>query len=132
MPFSEDDLRNALKREDPGPAFTQRVMARVNQAESKGMVKEQRGTWFRWPSVLRLRPAMAGALAALVLLIGGAIGYRQYQRTERQRIEEARKAREAERQVFRALRITGTKMNQVLQRVSQSESRETNIRRQTL
>ena len=32
MHFSEDDLREALKRKDPGEGFTQRVMARVNQA----------------------------------------------------------------------------------------------------
>ena len=31
MQFSEDDLRSALQRKDPGPDFTQRVMARVAQ-----------------------------------------------------------------------------------------------------
>ena len=33
MHFSEDDLREALKRKDPGEGFTQRTMARVNQAK---------------------------------------------------------------------------------------------------
>ena len=32
MQFSEDDLRSALQRKDPGPEFTQRVMARVEPA----------------------------------------------------------------------------------------------------
>ena len=36
MHFSEDDLRDALKRKDPGEGFTQRVMARVEQAKSEG------------------------------------------------------------------------------------------------
>ena len=33
MHFSEDDLREALKRKDPGEGFTQRLMARVNQSK---------------------------------------------------------------------------------------------------
>ena len=34
MHFSEDELREALKRKDPGEGFTQRVMARVNQSKA--------------------------------------------------------------------------------------------------
>jgi hypothetical protein len=46
MHFSEDDLRQALKRKDPDPGFTQRVMARVNQADAKSKTSpaaEKRG-----------------------------------------------------------------------------------------
>ena len=32
MHFSEDDIREALKRKDPGEGFTQRTLMRVNQA----------------------------------------------------------------------------------------------------
>ena len=41
MHFSEDDLREALKRKDPGEGFTQRTMARVNQARVNQSASEQ-------------------------------------------------------------------------------------------
>ena len=58
MHFSEDDLREALKRKDPGEGFTQRVMARVNQSQAEGtkktVTKKTYGTFWAW---WKLRPA---------------------------------------------------------------------------
>lgn len=129
MHFSEDDLREALKRKDPGPGFTQRVMARVNQGETNPVVFRSRGpSWLT--RIWGWRPVLAGALAAVLLVAVAWIGYARYQQVEQQR-EEARTARLAEQQVKLALRITNKKMAQVLQRVS-TQPRESNIRRQTL
>jgi hypothetical protein len=127
MPFSEDDLRSALKREDPGPEFTQRVMARVAQQEKAVRAPgRDRGGWFAWLRPLRLHPAMAAVAAALVLAVATWMGYQRYQA-----IQVAR-AREAEQQAILALRITNAKLNHVFQRVKQSETNDPKIRREVL
>ena len=80
MHFSEDDLRQALKRKDPGEGFTQRVMARVNQAATEGKTKpatkskKTNGAFFQW---WKLRPAWIAALAT-ILLLGFAFSGYQY------------------------------------------------------
>jgi hypothetical protein len=137
MHFSEDDLRKALRREDPGPAFTQRVMARINQqqeAKAKAAQREpKRFAWLRW---LAVRPAWSAAAAALVLLIGIGLGYWQYERVQEEKRQEAAKAKEAERQVMLALRITNAKLNHVFKRVNEPAApepgQEPKIRRQSL
>ena len=56
MHFSEDDLREALKRKDPGEGFTQRTLwlrvnqAPVNQAGSKEQpaTKKVNGKFLSW------------------------------------------------------------------------------------
>src|SRR5215467_8266074 len=125
MHFSEDDLRAALKRKDPGEGFTQRVMARVGQ-EAEGTqpsVKKPNGSLLAW---WRLRPVWALAVAALVLFgfAWGGFQYSEYRHNlmatqEQQRLEQARKEREeAERardQAILALRIARSKLNHVMQ-----------------
>ena len=78
MHFSEDDLREALKRKDPGEGFTQRVMARVNQADAKNKISRaaegRRWSLLHW---WNLRPAWTFAVMA-VLLLGFAWGGYQY------------------------------------------------------
>lgn len=126
MHFSEDDLRAALKRKDPGEDFTQRVLARVSQAEAEGQqpsTKKPNGSFTAW---WRLRPVWAFAVAAL-LLFGFAWGGFQYSEhrhklmaeREHQRLEEVKKQQEeAERardQAILALQIARSKLNHVLQ-----------------
>src|SRR5260370_40137405 len=82
MHFSEDDLRNALKRQDPGPIFTQRVMAGIKHAGTKAPVRGERAGFFSNLVSLRLRPALAGALAVLVLLAGGLGDLQQQSKDE--------------------------------------------------
>ncbi len=135
MHFSEDDLRNALRRKDPGPGFTQRVMARVSQKEEVAAdarsTKKLPARGWTW----RLRPALLGGVAALVLLIGGGLGYRAYQEHEKQlaaRKLEEQQAREAEQKVILALRITHAKLNHIFKQVNESTAPEPKIRRQSL
>jgi len=151
MHFSEDELRAALKRQDPGQQFTQRVMARLsrfggvtlslskgiaereptgeilsvsrrilNQAEKQPSVQPPAGIRPPWLSLRRLRPALAGALAMVILLVAG-LGYWQHQQNERKRLRELAMAREAERQAIVALRIANDKLNRVFQRVNDSQ-----------
>jgi len=120
MHFSEDELRAALKRQDPGQQFTQRVMARLHQAEKQPSVQRPAGIRAPWLSLRRLRPALAGALAMVILLAAG-LGYWQHQENERKRVRELAMAREAERQAIVALRIANDKLNRVFQRVKDSQ-----------
>jgi len=126
MHFSEDDLREALKRKDPGEGFTQRVMARVNQAQSESKSalakpeKKSSGSFMAW---LTHRPAWAMAVVAVLLLAFGIGGYQysEYRHAEQNRIarekqqqlqQEAERARD---QAIMALEIARAKMNHVLQ-----------------
>ena len=127
MQFYEDDLREALKRKDPGPGFTQRVMARVNQEETTNAATSPRSAPGWWMRMWSWRPVLAGALAAVLLVAVAWVGYTRYQREQ-----ELSQAKFAEQQVKVALRITNAKMSQVLQRVSAAQPRESNTRRQTL
>jgi hypothetical protein len=131
MHFSEDDLRNALRRKDPGAGFTQRVMARVVQAaeaasrpELRKRSRRQRWTWMP-------RPAWIGAGVTLVLAIGAGLGYLQYERVQSQREAEL-----AKQQVMLALKITNAKLNHVFKRVHESINEPAaegpQIRRQSL
>ena len=146
MHFSEDDLEKALKRKDPGAGFTQRVMARVNQAKVEGSTapikaKKPNGSFMAW---WKLRPVWTFAVAALLLLACGVGGYQysEYRHAEENRIAQAKNAqmqREAEKardQAILALEIAQTKLNHVLERaqlpLENSGSGNEKIRRQRL
>lgn len=122
MPFSEDDLRAALTRKNPGPNFTQRVMARVGQ-EKVAPAPARRPGWFVW---LRFAPAMAVVAAVLILAVASWMGYQRYQAIQ------VAKAREAEQQAILALRITNAKLNHVFRRVKHSEASDPKVRREVL
>ena len=138
MHFSEDDLRKALKRYDPGPGFTNRVMAGIgiHQAEKKARAGPKLGSFFSailaFVLSLARRPALAAGLAVLALAAGGGLGYWQHQANERKRQQEQAMAKEAERQAIIALRITNAKLTHVFQRVRESQQNDSSIRRQRL
>ena len=132
MHFSEDELRVALTRKDPGPEFTRRLMERVNQAEQKASVAKPARGWPDWLMPLRLRPALTGALATIVVLAGGGLGYMRHVQLERQRHHDLALAKEAEQQAILALRITNAKLNHVFRRVSEPSGEEPKIRRRSL
>jgi hypothetical protein len=126
MHFSEDDLREALKRKDPGEGFSQRVMARVEQAKAEGTAqpaKKANGSLLSW---WRLRPAMTFAVVALLLLGFAWAGFEyseyrheQIAKKQQQQLEEARRQQEeaehARDQAILALRIARSKLNHVLE-----------------
>lgn len=143
MHFSEDELREALKRKEPGEGFTQRVMARVNQAQSEGAkpsatVKKSNGSFMAW---WQLRPAWALAVVAILLLAFGVAGYQysEYRHKAemeiaRQKQEQYRKeAEQAKQQAILALEIARNKLNHVLERAQLPvEDGNAKIRRQRL
>ena len=146
MHFSEDDLREALKRKDPGEGFTQRTMARVNQARAtqakaedttQAARKKVNGKFFSW---WMQRPAWAVAVVAILLLAFGIGGYQysEYRHAEEMRIARAKQQKlqqEAERardQAIMALEIARAKMNHVLQHAQLQAEPNDKIRRQRL
>jgi len=142
MHFSEDDLRAAFKRKDPGEGFTQRVMARVGQAEDKGKQpaeKKPNGSWRVW---WKLTPAWTFAIAALLMLAfaWGGFQYSEYRHNllaqrEQQRLEAAKRQREeaeaARDQAILALRIARSKLNHVLEQAQMPVASQ-RMRRQRL
>jgi cytochrome c-type biogenesis protein CcmH/NrfG len=142
MHFSEDDLRDALKRNDPGEGFTQRVMAQVNQAQSESKPvlakpKKSNGAFLGW---LMHRPAWAIVVVAILLLAFGIGGYQysEYRHAEEMRITRERQQqlqREAERardQAIMALEIARAKMNHVLRHAQLQAEPNDKIRRERL
>ena len=141
MHFSEDDLREALKRKDPGEGFTQRLMARVNQskveATTQPATRKVNGKFLVW---WMQRPAWAMAVVAMLLLAFGIGGYQysEYRHAEEMRIARAKQQKlqqEAERardQAIMALEIARAKMNHVLQHAQLQAEPNDKIRRQRL
>ena len=143
MHFSEDDLREALKRKDPGEGFTQRVMARVNQSESEQKLKPAKpekktnGAFLSW---WMHRPAWAISVVAVLLLAFGIGGYQysEYRHAEEMRVARAKQQKvqqEAERardQAILALEIARAKLNHVLQHAQLQAEPNDKIRRQRL
>ena len=149
MHFSEDDLREALKRKDPGEGFTQRTMARVNQArvnqaEAQGKIapasapgKKSNGSFLAW---WKLRPAWATAMVAVLLLAFGIAGYQysEYRHQEEMRIAREnqqklqKEAEQARDQAILALQIARSKLNHVLEHAQLPVEGSDKIRRQRL
>lgn len=106
----EDELRNALRREQPPEGFEARLLARVaaEPAPQSAWAKVWASLteWFRAP--VMARAAMAGALCLLVVL---GVQYEQRQRLERVRGEAAK------RQLLLALRVTGSNLRAVHDKV---------------
>lgn len=146
MHFSEDDLREALKRKDPGEGFTQRTLirlnqARVNQAKAESTAqpttKKVNGKFLSW---WIHRPAWAVAVVAVLLLACGIGGYQysEYRHAEEMRIARAKQqqlqqeAEHARDQAIMALEIARAKMNHVLQHAQLQAEPNDKIRRQRL
>lgn len=129
MHFSEDDLREALQRKDPGPGFTQRVMARTRQADAKaGKTTTAAPPARRYPSVWRWLQSPALVSAAVLLLVAGSwLGFQQYERVQRERAEAR-----AQQQAILALRITAAKLTRVLERATYLPGRGPEVRRKSL
>lgn len=136
----DDELKNALRREEPSADFTERLLARVAQ-EKEGVREPAKEGWGErvngkqnptssWLSKLgaiftlpQMNWAAAGAIAAV--LIVSAIGinrYRQHQFELQRQAEIAAEAegQRAKEQVMFAMRIASSKLN-----VAQKKVRDT-------
>jgi negative regulator of sigma E activity len=101
----ENELREALRREEPPPGFAERVLA---AAEAQAGPRQSVWDWFRMPA---MRWALAAA-ACLALAAGITAVREKREREMRARSEEAKA------QVMLALRITGSKLHMVQAKVA--------------
>lgn len=109
MQFSEEDLRRALRRKAPGPDFTRRVLARIEQVEdgkktAPAKLMPPRPGFFSfgfWPKGVV-------AFAAMVVV---AVSLVQYDRHETHVKQES-----ARKQAVLGLQITSATLNQALHR----------------
>ena len=111
-PF-EEELKQALQRQEPSGDFTARVLARCAAADAKKQSSLWHGFW--------TAPAWRlGVVAAALALVAGGTAFEQHER------EVKREARgmEAKRQLLLAVRIAGAKLQEVRQRVKESEQIE--------
>ncbi len=142
MSRMEEELKQALRREDPGPDFADRVLARIAALpaaaapEAAPETVPQKADW--WQKLLlffqalgqsfgqslsltpQLKLAMAGALACAVLV--SVVGIQRYRAHERA-LAEAAEGQKAKEQVMLAMRIASAKLN-----VAQKKVRETSDR----
>lgn len=108
----DDELRSALRRQEPEPGFTERVMATI-AAQSPAADRRYRGV-FRLP---KLRWVWASVALACLALVLGAIQFRRYQR-------ERAEGERAKERVLLALRIASTKLNLALKEVERVDRRQ--------
>lgn len=101
----EDDLRQALRREEPPADLTERVLARLNQAPEP--------SWLERLSVLLRPPRLQWV--ALVLVVSVLLPYAgvHYQKERQYRAEGER----AKQQLLFAVRMAGSKLQQAQKKV---------------
>lgn len=100
----EEELRRAFRAEDPGDAFTRRVLERIEPAPASRVPASSRAQ--TWRVVLSFA-------ASLAIAVGGA-AWVQHGRY----VEEGERARA---QVLAALRVTSEKLNVVRSAVMEAQ-----------
>ena len=100
----DHELKQVLKRRQPPPGFTARVMARVDATPKVRSFPTPR--WMPW------------AVAAALLLSSTGGGIWEHQRLQHARAEKARD------QILLALHVTGVKLDQVRAQVRSIRNQE--------
>jgi len=121
----EDELKLALRREEPSPGFTDRVMARIAELQRQEKSREKT-YWLRrlmeFFQPPRMKWAMAGAMAGLLLIAG--FGVHRSRENERRRLAEIAEGERAKEQVMLAMRIASAKLNIVQKKVHEAASHD--------
>ncbi|MCI0388925.1 MAG: hypothetical protein MOB07_09205 [Acidobacteria bacterium] len=121
----EDELKMALRREEPAPGFTDRVMARIAELQRQEKSREK-SDWLRrlmeFFQPPRMKWAMAGAMAGVLLIAG--FGWRLSRENERRRLAEIAEGERAKEQVMLAMRIASAKLNIAQKKVYQTAGHE--------
>jgi len=130
----DDELRQALSREEPSPDFTDRVMSRVAELQKREKQGEKMGwlrrlteffqppqlKWMKWAP--KMKWAMAGAMAVLLVIAGFGVHHRR--ENERRRLAEIAEGEHAKEQVMLAMRIASAKLNVAQRKVHGTAGRE--------
>lgn len=133
----DDELKLALRREEPSADFTDRLMARIAQEKEgakAGETERHSEPRFGWLAKLgsmftlpQMKWAMAGAMAVLLIVsVVGVNRYRQHQLELRRQAEiaEAEEGQRAKEQVMFAMRIASAKLNVAQKKVKDTLQRD--------
>jgi hypothetical protein len=119
MSSFDDELKSALRRQNPPQGFADRVLARAAEQRSRQVKSAWRDSWLKiFAQPLPLLRWAAVAAVAIALVLGG-VHYRNMQR-ERARGEAAKE------RLLLALRIAGNKLQLARTRVDQINSDQGN------
>lgn len=120
----EDELRTALRREQPAPDFAARVLERIAQLPVPEKPREKIG-WRQRIAEFFQPPQLKWALtwAMALLLVGVMIGGYRYREQQRRQAEIAEGER-AKEQVMLAMRIASAKLNVAQRKVNETTERE--------
>jgi len=125
----DDELKLALRRQEPSADFADRVMARIAElsAESKQEKSREKASWLQKLAEFfqppQMKWAMAGAMAIALIVAG--VGVHRYRENERQRVlAEIAEGEKAKEQVMMAMRIASAKLNIAQKKVNETTERE--------
>ena len=125
MNHFDDELRHALRREEPSPDFTDRVMARIAELQKQEKPREKTD-WLRkvveFFQPPRMKWAMAGAMAVVLLIAG--FGVHRSRENERRRLAEIAEGERAKEQLMLAMRIASAKLNIAQKKVYETARHE--------
>jgi hypothetical protein len=123
----DDELKRALRRKEPAPDFTDRVMSRVTDLQKREKLRERTDWLKRFAEFFQPRQmnwmnwtkwAMAGAMAILLLIAG--LGVHNRRENERRRLAEIAEGERAKEQVMLAMRIASEKLNVAKKKVHEA------------
>jgi len=121
----DEELKLALRREEPSPDFTDRVMARIAELQRQEKSREKTD-WLRrlmqFFQPPQMKWAMAGAVAVVLLI--AAFGVHRSRENERRRLAEIAEGERAKEQVMLAMRIASAKLNVAQKKVYETASHE--------
>jgi hypothetical protein len=124
----DDELRQALSREEPSPDFTDRVMARVAELQKREKPREKTdwlkrlAEFFRPPQMKWTKWATAAAMALLLVIAGFGVHHRR--ENEKRRLAEIAEGERAKEQVMLAMRIASAKLNVAQKKVHEAARHE--------
>ncbi|MGH9834910.1 MAG: hypothetical protein ACRD9Y_17970 [Blastocatellia bacterium] len=125
----DDELKLALRREEPSADFAGRVMARIAElsAESKREKSREKASWLQRLAEFfqppQMKWAMAGAMAVALIVAG--VGVLRYRENDRQRmLAEIAEGEKAKEQVMMAMRIASSKLNIAQKKINETTERE--------
>jgi hypothetical protein len=108
----EEELREAMRREDAPAGFAERVLVRAREPQTQGPWWR---SWFAGANVHALR--YAAAVVLIVAVIAGSLEYRRYER-------EQREGQAAKQQLMLALRIASRKLQYAQAKVNRAGAQQ--------
>ncbi|HUI42376.1 MAG TPA: anti-sigma factor [Terriglobia bacterium] len=116
----EEELRNALRRREPPPGFTARVMARVEQqaeaqVRSAAQPVPRRAPWSWFGRRMSVSFGVVAVATAMLALAVSVVLWQQ-----RRIAQERREGEAARAQLMEALRVTTSKLNHVRTKVREA------------